>query len=283
MFATGWVPTTNPENALTPAPKGYDFFDKENEKNIKTSPDGQWLWSDNILNQEGDHLYHEIHIVSTDGKYEWRIKPDPQDIHNKYAYDVWYDPFFWLSGKQPYLFLVGRMCCADGPGIPHNMLGLVRLDLLSGKISIQVPFTIKDYLFSFSPTGKYLLMEQVGKYPIQISRLIDDKVNTINLSNPFEQALEAKWSPDGKHVALWICSASEGYNPCGSIETVIIAEPEMPTFQTVVPDINSALNLSSDAIDTCDFKWDSNTQLSISCIGKKMEYDISTGKTTKNE
>jgi hypothetical protein len=270
------LPTVTPMNTRTPSPKGYDLF-VGLWRNIRQSPDGQWLWSDSGLIEEGEWLIHKLQIVSTDGKYEWWVQPRPEDIHTSHRYgDVWYEPLFWLSGEQPYVFLIGRDCCRDGVGVGHNMRELVRLNLLNGQLSIQVPFTDNDYLFSFSPTGKYLLMEQVGSFPLQITRLIDGHVNSIDLPKPYEQAIQAYWSPNGNLLALEICASSTVYRSCGQ-RPVIIVKPEEAIIRTVVPDLSMALNLTEQEAVSCKIEWKSNEQLIIICGSKQLEYDVITG------
>lgn len=273
-------PTHTPGPGDSPSSAGMAKLQPVPEDQVWQSPDGQWLWTDTLIQGEGDWLYHEIHIASADGKYEWRIQPHPEDIHRRWQSEVWYEPFFWLSGEHPYLFFVGRVCCADGVGVGHNMHGLSRLDLLSGEFSIQVPFTDKDYLFSFSPTGKYLLMEEVGVPSIQITRLIDAQVNTIDLPRPYEQAIHAYWAPGGKQVALWICAASTVYMPC-SQNPVLMIDPEKPSYNTVVSDIGTALSLPEGTAEYCQVEWGSDTELVTTCGDKRLVYDVVKGRIEK--
>ncbi len=138
------------------------------------SPDGAWLWSLEPGEETGDRQTLVTHIVSANGRRAWRVQPRLEEFEWGKAS---YSPLFWAS-TEPYVFLAGEICCADGPGTHYLYASLIRLDLHSGLVSTQIPWG-HFHDFRFSPGGKYFNRTTGGDHSLHITRLLDGQSREI--------------------------------------------------------------------------------------------------------
>lgn len=268
------LPTSLPaEPTPTATPSGWAMIEQGVEWGV--SPDEQWIWALETGTTENDQQYHVTHIVSPDGRVEWRAQPDPQAVKRFSGAENGYRPFFWMP-NEPYLFLVGEVCCWDGPVLFYSGIGLYRLNLETGQFSEIYPWG-RLYHFSFSPSGKYLLSTYPGAHAVNITRLRDGRAVTIPLPESVEQAGDTRWSPDGKHLIMTACR-EVGDDICKEMP-VILVDPDSSEFQTVISDARSTLGLSE--YDYPETAWEDDQHILLIGQINTLVYELRSGKLSK--
>lgn len=191
------------------------------------SPDLKWFW---IVEEEPPMAieYFVTHLVNAEGSVEWFIHPEA----GKTGWEgSTYLPTFWQP-NEPYVYLSGHGCCADGPATHYSDKSLVRFNLETGQLSILLPWEngMGAYSTDFSPTGKYLLWSSGGEHKIHIIQLNNGDEKIVLLPEKYldigglRNEPEKGWSPNGKRVIQEIfldCeTGSDIY--CGCVAFVII-------------------------------------------------------------
>ncbi len=264
-------PTDNPtlkpitEITSTVTPPGLDLL--SDPSLAKSSPDGMWVWE----NEPGDTVSGKelgtTHFVRADGKREWRVQPKENEIGNWPK--AYYEPFFWYP-NEPYVYLVGQVCCADGPGSAYIYTSLVRLNLNTGLFSVQVPLG-SYHSFSFSPTGKYMNRITVGEHSIHITRLMDGHEIVIQLPESYDFGA-GYWSPDGKRFVVYVCESDNPSEGICNKRPILLFEPETAAYKVIIADTTGQY-WDSNWIDATHFQLTNGTETKI--------FDVDTGKFTQ--
>ena len=104
-------PTYFPEFTQRPTQPGEAKFTKT-AWSRGNSPNFKWFW---IIEEEPRMPYFVTHFVNPEGNIEWFIHPEKGTSGSQ----IPNQPFFWLP-KEPYVYLVGHGCCADGTAIRNT-------------------------------------------------------------------------------------------------------------------------------------------------------------------
>ena len=268
-FTSTYTPTPYPTDLPMPtptaAPPGLALL--SDPFLAKSSPDGMWFWENKPGDSMSGKLIEITHFVHVDGKREWRVQPKIEEIRNWHK--AYYEPFFW-SPKEPYVFLVGQVCCGDGPGTAYIYTSLVRLNLSTGLLSIQVPWG-SYHSFSFSPTGRYMNCATVGEHSLHITRLLDGHEIEIKLPERYHDFGAGYWSPDGKRFVVYICETNNPIEEFCQKRPILLFEPETEAYQVIIAD-SLGQNWDTKWIDATHFQL---KNLSDS-VGTKI-FDVETG------
>ncbi len=172
------------------------------------SPNGKWVTF--VCLGEGNPGEHSLtKVKSINGSAEWKLVYGKTIGTNKLrSYGNIY-PFHWsIDGR--YLYLAHSQ---DGDGVWsfNNGDGLLRLDLLSGKVTEVLQYAW--YSFSISPKDDLLVyvynhIDTLGKpLSIRFLNLITGEKKSIEIEPKFLEAGDFIWSPDQMKL---IFSAAEG-------------------------------------------------------------------------
>jgi len=231
------------------------------------SPDLKWFWT---VEEEPPMAieYFVTHLVNAEGSVEWFIHPEA----GKTGWDgATYLPTFWLP-KEPFVYLRGYGCCADGPRTHYGDKSFVRFNLETGQLSTILPWKngLGAYATDFSPTGKYLLWSTGGEHSIHIIQLSNGNEKIVHLPEKyrdiggFRNELDNGWSPNGKRVIQEIymdCEAESDFF-CYRVAFVII-EPGTGGYQIIENELTQTIG-ENDLLDY-QIYWvdDDNIHLSV--------------------
>jgi hypothetical protein len=194
--------------------------------------------------------YLITHFASQGGQVEWRVRPRSEDPGHPAGAKNALRPFFWLPG-EPYVFLTGESCCHDEPPFFTNGRSLYRLNLETGQF-LMISSWGQLAHFSFSPSGKYLLIARNGDHLVSVTRLVDGQAVRIYLPETHDAVGNAQWAPDGLHVLLRACDRAQGYS-C-YMTPIIVIDPEKPEFQFLVYDLYQALDMGEGDVEVISWK-----------------------------
>lgn len=237
----------------------------------------KWVW---IVEEEPGKNYFVTHMVSADGKVEWFLHPDEGKTGWQQAT---YLPYFWLP-KEPYVYLVGRGCCARSSSTHYMERSLIRFNLETGQLSMVLPWNMGkgSYSIGFSPGATYLRWTAQEEHSVHIMGLSSGKETLVTFSDQYNDIggeydkPQEGWSPDGKK---FIQEMYIGCQPASNVYCFRVAfaviEAETGHFQV----INNKMTQSIDAENRWDYKiaWadDEHVRLSVSGNQSIVDVDIS--------
>ena len=233
LHPEGHRPTKAPAPTTTATPSGMSllFYPPAASK----SPDGIWFWENVPVDVRVGKDFETIHFVRADGAKEWSVQTTAEEVEKLGKWgQAFYQPIFW-SPTEPYVFLVGNVCCGGGLGSAYTDTSLVRLNLDTGAVSMLVPWR-SLHAFSFSPTGKYLNRATNGEHSIHSMRLKDGHDIEIKLPERYQDFGAGFWSPDGKRFIVTVCEVDDPRDEICQKHPVLLFDPESEEYQVIIPD-----------------------------------------------
>lgn len=246
------------------------------------SPDLKWFWT---VEEEPPMAieYFVTHLVDAEGNVEWFIHPEAGQTGWQ---EATYLPTFWLP-NEPYVYLSGHGCCADGWATHYGDRSLVRFNLETGQLSMLLPWKngLGAYATDFSPTGKYLLWSTGGEQSIHIIQLSNGNEKIVLLPEEYRDIgglrneMDNGWSPNGKRVIQEIymdCEAGSDIY-CFNVAFVII-EPGTGGYQIIENELTQMI-YENDLLDY-QIYWEDDDNIHLSVGSKEISLKVNIPETT---
>jgi dipeptidyl aminopeptidase/acylaminoacyl peptidase len=142
-------------------------------------------------------------VVSSDLSSKWVISYGKYYGEKHSSGDGYIVPIHWTQNEK-YLYLTIQCPCSGPIYFDYNQ-GLVRLDLATGRLAEALPSPgHSGYSISFSPNGDYLAYIYQGHEPLFVSivNMMNGEIESLKLSERYNQAGMINWSPDGSRIIL---------------------------------------------------------------------------------
>jgi hypothetical protein len=214
MIPSPTLEFTPTQSVLETVLKDCWFYGQPPEKLGTISPDGKWLAA-GCLDLVGPSLLPVpfVKIAQINGPVNWKysfseltgrslcfISPRWQNESG-----CWLDGYLFLdhwSYESRYVFYKIQYSLERAEPVGFQTYwGLYRVDDQTGKISAWLPFTGTEYIFSFSPDGKYLAFSSYADLKkVFINSLESGKQYVIPL--PSSLGSNIIWSSDSQNIAL---------------------------------------------------------------------------------
>lgn len=166
------------------------------------SPNREWMA---IVCNPRDDINIYTRVFRIDGTKEWKVsyndnylKPKNIEIPEGMNLVAPMNAFHW-SKDNNFLYLSPNIRYMDGPGLAFSDgIGLFRIDLKTGSVSITLQPGINAY--KFSPNDKYL--SYVVPNGIEILNLATGDVVSVPVEEPTADMGMFSWSPDSKKLVF---------------------------------------------------------------------------------
>jgi hypothetical protein len=246
------------------------------------SPDLKWFW---VVEEEPPMAieYFVTHLVNAEGSVEWFIHPEAGQTGWEGAT---YLPTFWLP-NEPYVYLSGHGCCADGPPSHYGDKSFVRFNLETGQLSMLLPWKngLGAYATDFSPTGKYMLWSTGGEHSIHIIQLSNGNEKIVLLPEKYRDIgglrneLDNGWSPNGKRVIQEIFMDCEAESDlyCFNVAFVII-EPGTGGYQIIENELTS--KIGENGLLDYQIYWEDDDNIHLSVESNEISLKVNLPETT---